>query len=434
MPGNNNKPDSSSELAPAEPGCVPARSGTDPEKPDDDFDCNCCGNRINRTRYHTSALDDYNLCESCFDNRDNIAVGHAFTSCDANTGNDTTLMLSRKLKRGLCCGHMTVDLLNKRIAKHTKSFGDQAKDADPAEVEHHIEHLLLASNKLDCVPDSVMEMSWLHTLTLSNNDLSTSPSLALLSNLRCLQMDNNMLEDLGDLPGELVRLDISHNKLSGPLPVALGQLKSLSSLIVSHNSLSSIAAAAHLPNLKLLDVSHNDITKLPRFKESPDLRVLNCSSNCISVVEDFSLGVSLVELHLEDNNLMALPQSLLSSQRLCLLRVDPWCKLSTGLEATKMLTLYAGCIESALGIPNHMVTLPETSWAAFESVFDKHFEGQNLPGDAIQNSHVVQLFSWMQSSFRLFLQAEQQGLFAGVPEIAARTFFFLVLRLASFSQ
>jgi hypothetical protein len=78
--------------------------------------------------------------------------------------------------------------------------------------------------------------------------------------------------------------------------------------------------------------------------------------------------------------------------------------------------------------------LPETSWAAFESVFDKHFEGQNLPGDAIQNSHVVQLFSWMQSSFRLFLQAEQQGLFAGVPEIAARTFLFLVLRLASFSQ
>jgi len=79
----------------------------------------------------------------------------------------------------------------------------------------------------------------------------------------------------------LLRLDLSHNKLTGAPQSQIGQLKNLVSLDLSNNSLTGLPAElGQLSTLEVLNVSNNRLTGLPmELQNLTQLRVFDISGN-----------------------------------------------------------------------------------------------------------------------------------------------------------
>jgi len=103
-------------------------------------------------------------------------------------------------------------------------------------------------------------------------------------NVKCLWLDQNAISDMdgvGALP-RLVTLFLQNNvlrQISGP---ALGSLKYLRTLNLSHNYIGSLTGIAHAKGLESLNVSHNHIASLEDMEELwqlPELSSLDASYN-----------------------------------------------------------------------------------------------------------------------------------------------------------
>ncbi|GKF74012.1 leucine-rich repeat-containing protein, partial [Tanacetum coccineum] len=78
------------------------------------------------------------------------------------------------------------------------------------------------------------------------------------------------------------QLNISHNKISGNIPLSLGNLVRIESLDVSHNQLSGSIpqSLGQLGNLTILDVSNNMLTgKIPRGRQMDTMNELSYFQN-----------------------------------------------------------------------------------------------------------------------------------------------------------
>ncbi|XP_048356834.1 amphoterin-induced protein 2 [Sphaerodactylus townsendi] len=110
------------------------------------------------------------------------------------------------------------------------------------------------------------------------------------------------------------RLDLSHNRIGGLdhdwMPVLL---EKLNTLVVSHNSMSSISAGSFslTPNVKYLDLSSNSLRSLgsPVFQELRVLEVLLLYNNYIAQVDSAAFGgiYKLQKLYLSYNFLTKFP-------------------------------------------------------------------------------------------------------------------------------
>lgn len=174
----------------------------------------------------------------------------------------------------------------------------------PTEIKYlkDLWYLDIRSNKLQKIPDYLCEKQGneklLH-LHLRSNKLTQIPeSICLLKNLTTLTLRSNKLTSLPDSIGdlaELVQLDISQNKIIS-LPTSLQKCT----------------------KLEMLDIQLNNITELDNnlFANMNKMYKLGLKYNKLSSLPISLIKTKVTNLNVEGNNIVALPESLLSHMRI----------------------------------------------------------------------------------------------------------------------
>lgn len=166
-----------------------------------------------------------------------------------------------------------------------------------------LQSLSLANNKITEQVLNLEKFQNLHTLDLSNNEITNIHQFQSLTNLRKLILNGNKIKVLANLPvvqyldvsnnsirgsidlslydfHDLITCDLSRNKITALTNVNLNQLRCLK-LSDIHN-LSELQIAPPLPNLKRLELMGCDkLTKLECRTKMSNLRLLTMSSSTV---------------------------------------------------------------------------------------------------------------------------------------------------------
>ncbi|KAM7262802.1 hypothetical protein ACFE04_000485 [Oxalis oulophora] len=208
------------------------------------------------------------------------------------------------------------------------------------------------------IPPSLGDISSLYSLDLSNNQLiGTIPKqlgkgcknldeLILTNNklhgqifpvdfnltvLRNLQLGGNSFSSLPDSLSRsgLWTLDISNNRLSGPIPKWMAKISSLEEIRMSNNNLEgSIPAELCQLDLQALDLSHNKLQGTLRdvFNNiSSNMMIMDLSNNHFTgcIPHSISRLSMLAFLFLNDNNLEGeVPTQMCKLNQLCLINLS----------------------------------------------------------------------------------------------------------------
>jgi len=145
-----------------------------------------------------------------------------------------------------------------------------------------VTQLILDSNQLQSLPNTIGKLQNLTRLYLQNNRLQSLPAtIGNLQNLTYLSLEDNQLQSLPD---------------------TIGNLQNLTDLYLDNNQLQSLPATiGNLQNLITLSLAHNLLQSLP---------------NTIGNLQ------SLMELFLEDNQLQSLPDTIGNLQNLSWLTLE----------------------------------------------------------------------------------------------------------------
>ena len=198
-----------------------------------------------------------------------------------------------------------------------------------------VEKLNLSYNEIDTIHNSAFAgLNQIKELILSQNALtSLGTAISNLDSLTTLDVSHNSITSLPDLPNSLVRLNFSYNKIS-----------SLGSKIES------------LPNIQYLWFSHNDLSVLPAQLttiSSNPLRTVALDNNDIArFPTDFFQNLNRVRyLWLNDNDLNNLPRQSFNLDELGRLR---YLNIS-GNNFTSSTTLHSDVCEVIQNV-RHLIT------------------------------------------------------------------------------
>jgi internalin A len=133
------------------------------------------------------------------------------------------------------------------------------------------------------LPESVIKLPWLETLSLAGNRLTELPEfIGQLHKLQELDLTGNWLTALPDSLCGLAHLRVlilADNRISN-FPDILGRLTSLRVLILARNGLREIPdALVLLPQLAHLDLTSNPLTRLPKTIGYSNLQTLILDNN-----------------------------------------------------------------------------------------------------------------------------------------------------------
>ncbi|PYI12080.1 leucine-rich repeat protein [Aspergillus sclerotiicarbonarius CBS 121057] len=206
-----------------------------------------------------------------------------------------------------------------------------------------LELLDLHGNMLKSLPMGFRRLQRLHTLNLSNNNLTMddlcvvmdmvslrdlklarnrlqgmlTPDIGRLSNLEILELHENSLTDLPQDLGELASLrvlNVGNNELNS-LPFEALHLLPLKELHAPRNKLKDTllpASVRKFETLRILDVASNALVRLSDHEslELPNLQTLAINTNRIQTLPDVSSWQALLTLSAEDNSISDLPHGL----------------------------------------------------------------------------------------------------------------------------
>jgi leucine-rich repeat protein SHOC2 len=153
-----------------------------------------------------------------------------------------------------------------------------ARTIDRAKL-HQVPELSLRYSNLDTLPESLLGLSDLTGLDLSDNYLTRLPdNLGDLTNLTWLNLDNNQLVNLPESLGKLTnlkRLNLYNNRLV-TLPESIGNLSSLTRLNLYNNQLTSLPISlSNLTSLDWISLGNNPLTDLSMLSSLINLKTLN---------------------------------------------------------------------------------------------------------------------------------------------------------------
>ena len=227
---------------------------------------------------------------------------------------------------------------------------------------NHVTSLLLHSQNITWLPESIGQFQFLEDLDLSHNQLISLPSsmTSRLGSLKFLYLAYNQLTSLPDTLGQLQSLAwlfLHHNELR-ELPSSIWQLESLVKVDLYHNQLTCLPEmVGQLPSLRFLILSSNHLILLPDlFRALPSLDRLDLRHNNLTMVPE-SIGhlSKLSSLYLGSNRLRMLPESVgqLKSLRTCLLDNNQLTALPESIGSVQLL-------EELWAQFNQLTSLPES--------------------------------------------------------------------------
>jgi len=153
----------------------------------------------------------------------------------------------------------------------------------------------VASTSLETYLQRYILATFFYATTLSSNNWMSHEDECNWYGIEC--DSHSMLET-----GQITALTLTGLNLEGSIPSEVGFLKSLKSLDLSNNLLTTIDDNLQLTNLETLDVSNNQLDKLPDLDAFHSLKTLKMSNNDLKGSIPASIGnLPLVELYLNKN-------------------------------------------------------------------------------------------------------------------------------------
>ncbi|KAF2191405.1 L domain-like protein [Zopfia rhizophila CBS 207.26] len=153
-----------------------------------------------------------------------------------------------------------------------KDLTELDKDALSSFAEaNDVRQLYLQQNYLSAIPSAISQFTHLTVLDLSKNSIPNPVTESLrLSKLRELRLASNKIQSFNEWVSllsapSLQHLDVTNNRISGPLPILREVFPELLLLMASNNAISEVSAES-LDGLKMVNLSNNEIPRLePRI-------------------------------------------------------------------------------------------------------------------------------------------------------------------------
>ena len=176
------------------------------------------------------------------------------------------------------------------------------------------------------LPAALFGLTALNYLEISDTNLTEIPDeMSKLTNLINLALHRNHIEKVGAFFNELPKLkffDMSFNQLSA-LPETL-VLEPVHTLNLSNNKLSSLGKMSSAVNLSILHLEHNELEALPEGLDAlPHLLEIHAGNNLLkSLPDNLNTFPALKLLDVSENKLQHVPNSLSKCQRMKTLKLE----------------------------------------------------------------------------------------------------------------
>ena len=187
-----------------------------------------------------------------------------------------------------------------------------------------LKKLDIHDNCLVFIPNELASLQDLVRLDISRNKIERPlpPCMGTLTRLVQLNANNNKLTQTGleySVPPNLGHLDLSFNHII-EVPPSFGAMKKLQVLNMSQNKIVSIAIELSLCSaLQDIDLSHNNLTEVPaELGDLPELVRLNLNNNKLHTFPKFTSAKALKELYFNSNAINTIPENYLESLADCL--------------------------------------------------------------------------------------------------------------------
>jgi Leucine-rich repeat (LRR) protein len=179
-----------------------------------------------------------------------------------------------------------------------------------------ITELELSMNNLNTLPESILNLSKLESIVLTNNHFALLPDwIGDILSLKYLIIADNKLVKITDNIGNLTQLQdlfIDKNLLK-ELPQTIGNLTQLITLVASNNQLFSLPSSiGRLTRLRWLYLEYNRIVEIPNsIGDLLELQELEISDNQLtSIPESIGKLVKLNWFTITDNHLTEIPDTI----------------------------------------------------------------------------------------------------------------------------
>lgn len=193
--------------------------------------------------------------------------------------------------------------------------------------------LNLSNNKLESLPESIANLSSLSNLDLRRNNFKELPDVLTKISLKSLNISGNQISDISLLGvcSELRVLDVSNNLIKA-LEFQFPHANALRSLNLSNNFLKEMSQFfVSLENLQRLNLNNNLITKIPSYvSKMTSLEEFEITDNHVETISEDFFELELESLNLTANNLKVLHLESLDSLESISLDENNFEKLTLG--------------------------------------------------------------------------------------------------------